>query len=164
MQVQMSASTQQYAPFLPFRHSAYMVCVLLCLLAAILPNLVLAQTIILQPGEHWQKDHTHILCAPNHTDMPETPRFPAQQPLVIEACQYWDDFDRSCLFSKRTHHVGNLVCVEECQHWDDFAKRCLFQTQCRYYHTRRVFVRTVCEKFDGFSRSCLHTQDQLIQR
>ncbi|WP_006786705.1 hypothetical protein [Thiorhodospira sibirica] len=149
--------------------------VIISLLISLLPVAALAQTLILQPGERWQDNGLQIYCAPERTTAPEhsphSPRPPGKPlphsavgaPIVLESCQYWDDFKRSCLFEQRTHHLGALQCVEECQHWDEFARRCLFQTQCTYHPDSRRFVRTQCERFDSFSGRCLHTQDQLLQ-
>lgn len=160
----------QWRPHAHTLHPAWRAIVLL--LITLLPVPALAQTLILQPGERWQDNGLQIYCAPERSAAPEhsprghgrpTPHPSSATPMILESCQYWDDFQRSCLFERRTHHVGSLQCVEECQHWDEFARRCLFQTQCTYHPDSRRFVRTQCERFDSFSGRCLQTQDQLLQ-
>ena len=85
-----------------------------------------------------------------------------QAPLVRTECQFWDDFDKRCLYQRKIMTYGRMQCVEECQHWDDFANECRFATSCTFHRGQRRFVRTVCEEYDAFNATCLRTRQELI--
>ena len=88
----------------------------------------------------------------------------ADIPLALKDCQYWDNFNEKCLFEKTTYTYKNLECVEDCQHWDAFNVTCHYQTKCTFYQAQMAFVRTTCEKFDGFNDTCLKTKEMKIGR
>jgi hypothetical protein len=113
-----------------------------------------AKEITLNLGETYRQGDLSVTCGEPAPEMP----------LAIRACQYWDDFNKKCLFEKTTYSHGNLECVEECQHWDAFYATCHYQTTCTFYPAQRSFVRTACEKFDDFNKSCVQTRETKIAR
>ncbi|ANB02935.1 hypothetical protein ECTOBSL9_2462 [Ectothiorhodospira sp. BSL-9] len=115
---------------------------------------VQAQTIILQEGESWERGGVQVWCGPPPSSV---------RPIVITECQFWDDFDRTCLFERRIHRVGSQECVEECQHWDDFSSTCDFETRCEFHPDQGVFVHTRCEQFDDFFRTCERERARILQ-
>ena len=84
------------------------------------------------------------------------------QALAVRECQYWDDFDKKCLFERITHSYNNVECVEECQHWDSFSNTCNYQTKCTFYPRQEAFVLRTCAEFDDYSRKCLKFREEKI--
>jgi hypothetical protein len=112
-----------------------------------------AKTIVLQAGESYTRGETNIVCQPGSGRN--------ATPLTRTECQYWDDFNKRCLYQRKIMSYGNAQCVEECQHWDDFNNECRFATTCTYHAGQRRFVRTVCEEFDAFNARCVRTRQEL---
>jgi len=111
-----------------------------------------SDTIVLEPGETYRAGDHDITCVPH--------RHP--RPVALGECQYWDDFDKRCLYERKVVSVGALDCVEECQHWDDFRKGCDYATTCTFYPDQGLFVQTSCDEFDTFSRHCLRVKEVKI--
>ncbi len=113
-----------------------------------------AKEISLNPGETYRQGDLTVTCGQPSADIP----------LALKDCQYWDDFNKECLFEKTTYMYRNIECVEECQHWDKFFSTCHYQTKCTFYPAQKSFVRTTCEKFDDFNKVCVQTKDTKIGR
>lgn len=130
--------------------------ILLILLAGILfcTEPIDAKEITLDIGETYQQGDLTITCGPSSIETP----------LAINNCQHWDDFNKKCLFETTTYLYKKLECVEECQYWDKFNNSCHYQTKCSFYPTQKSFVRTTCEKFDTFNKSCERTRETKIGR
>lgn len=118
-----------------------------------------AKEVQLVSGERYSKGDLTVTCSQSSTDITTN-----STPLTLEDCQYWDDFNKKCLFKKTTYVYKNLECVEECQHWDKFKNACYYQSKCTFYPSQKTFIRTTCEKFDGFNNTCLKTNDTKIGR
>ena len=84
------------------------------------------------------------------------------QTLALRECQYWDDFDKKCLFEKTIHTYNDLECVEECQHWDSFSNTCDYQSKCVFSSRQEAFVLSTCAEFDDYSRKCLKVREEKI--
>ncbi len=128
--------------------------VLMVLIAGVifLAGNVGAKEINLSPGETYSQGDLTVTCGQTS----------AETPLALKDCQYWDDFNKECLFEKTTYMYKNLECVEECQHWDKFLSTCHYQTKCTFYPSQNAFVQTTCEKFDDFNNVCVQTKDAKI--
>jgi hypothetical protein len=113
---------------------------------------VSASTVVLTPGESFTSGDTNVVCVPDGSNTP----------LTRTECQYWDEFNKRCLYQRKIVTYGDIQCVEECQHWDDFKNECRFATRCVFHHGQRRFVRTACEEFDAFNATCLRTRQELI--
>lgn len=87
----------------------------------------------------------------------------APRAITLTDCQFWDNFNKVCLYTRKTLRYENLACVEECQHWDSFNKVCLYATTCKFYPDQRAFVRTVCDVFDPTQKVCRQTKQKLIR-
>ena len=83
-------------------------------------------------------------------------------PLALKDCQYWNKFNKKCLFEKTTYVYKSIECVEECQNWDEFFKKCHYQTKCRFYPAQESFVQTTCNTFDHFNKACVQASDTKI--
>lgn len=114
-----------------------------------------AKEVSLNPGETFRQGDLTVTCG-----QPAT----ADMPLALNDCQYWDDFNKKCLFEKTTYMYEHLECVEECQYWDEFSTTCHYRTICTFYPVQKVFVRTACEKFDDFNNTCVKTRETRIGR
>lgn len=110
--------------------------------------------VMLDIGESYSQGDLTVTCGQSSTD----------NPLALNDCQYWDDFNKKCLFEKTTYTYKNLECIEECQHWDEFNRICHYRTKCTFYPPQKAFVRTTCEKFDDFNTTCVKTKDTKIGR
>lgn len=86
----------------------------------------------------------------------------ATTPLSVQDCQYWDDYEKKCLFEKTVFTYKNLQCIEECLHWDAYAKTCNYQTRCAFYPGQEAFVRRTCLEYDDYSHKCLKTGEVKI--
>lgn len=112
-----------------------------------------AKTIVLEPGQSYTSGETNIVCMPGNG---------SAAPISRTECQYWDNFNKQCLYQRKIITYGRAECVEECQHWDDFNHECRFATTCVFYAGQRRFVRTVCDEFDTFNATCVRTRQELI--
>ncbi len=112
------------------------------------PTTLLAKTIVLGVGENYTEGDLNVMCVEQKSE------------AVVEMtdCQYWDDFNNRCLYEKKIFAYNDIECVEECQHWDSFSKRCYYATQCTFYPSAGIFVKTVCEEFDDFKNVCKRTK------
>lgn len=126
--------------------------VLISLIAGVmfLAGHVGAKEISLNVGETYRQANLTVTCGQPLTD---------DIALALKDCQYWDDFNKKCLFEITTYTYKNLKCVEECQYWEKFNNTCHYQTKCSFYPTQRSFVQTTCDKFDDFSKTCVKTSD-----
>lgn len=126
--------------------------VLISLIAGVtfLAGHVGAKEISLDTGETYRQGNLTVTCGQPLTD---------GIALAINDCQYWDNFNKKCLFEITTYTYKNLECVEECQHWEKFNNTCHYKTKCSFYPTQKSFVRTTCDKFDDFKNTCVKTSD-----
>lgn len=111
---------------------------------------VAAKEVSLDTGETYRRGDLTVTCGQPLTE---------DVPLALNDCQYWDDFNKKCLFEKKTYTYKNLQCVEECQYWEKFNSTCHYQTNCSFYPAQQSFVRTTCDKFDDFNNTCVKTHD-----
>jgi len=109
-----------------------------------------AKEVSLNTGETYHQGDLSVTCGQQLT---------VDMPLALNECQYWDSFDKNCLFEKTTYTYKKLECVEECQHWEKFNSTCHYQTKCSFYPAQKSFVRTTCDKFDDFSNTCVKTRN-----
>jgi hypothetical protein len=109
-----------------------------------------AKEVSLEKGETYRQGDLTVTCGQPLTE---------DVPLALKDCQYWDDFNKKCLFEKKTYIYKNLQCVEECQHWAKFNSTCHYQTKCSFDLTQKLFVQTTCDKFDDFNNTCVKTND-----
>lgn len=126
-----------------------------CLLA--FPGVIMAREIRLKKGEVYHDQDLTVICEGRQAGAGA-----AGQALAVRECQYWDDFDKKCLFEKITYTHGNLECVEECQHWDSFNNRCDYQSKCTFYPRQSAFILRTCAEFDDYSRKCLKVREEKI--
>lgn len=113
-----------------------------------------AKEVNLNSGESFSQGDLTVTCGQQS----------AETPMVINACQQWDDFNQKCLFEKKTYIYKHLQCVEECQHWDKFNNTCHYQSKCTFSPPQQAFVHTTCERYDTFNNTCLQTRDTRIGR
>lgn len=116
-----------------------------------------AKEINLNAGEIFHQGDLTVTCGLGQASTDPTA-------LAIKDCQYWDDFDQKCLFEKTTYVYKNIECIEECQHWDEFNSTCHYRNTCTFYPSQKSFVKTTCERFDDFKKTCLQTKDTKISR
>ncbi len=109
-----------------------------------------AKEISLDEGGTYRQGNLIVTCGQPLTD---------DKPLVLNDCQYWDNFNNKCLFEIKTYTYKNLECVEKCQYWEKFNSTCHYQTKCSFYPTQKSFVQTRCDKFDDFKKTCVKTSD-----
>ena len=114
-----------------------------------------AREIRLQPGETYREGDLALRCEAAGAGQ-------AAAPLSLRECQYWDEFNKKCLFEKNILTYQNLECVEECQHWDAFRKTCYYQSRCTFYPDHGSFVLTTCDEYDDFKHKCLRTRESKI--
>lgn len=114
-----------------------------------------AKEVSLDIGETYNQGDLTVTCGQSSS---------VDAPLVLNDCQYWDDFNKKCLFEKKTYTYLNLECVEECQHWEKFNSTCHYQTKCTFYPPQKSFVQTTCDQFDDFNKTCVRTKDRKIGR
>ena len=113
-----------------------------------------AKEINLDAGETYRQGDLTVTCGQSSAD----------SPLALNDCQYWDDFTKKCLFEKTTYVYKTIECIEECQHWQTFNSTCHYRTTCTFYPPQKSFVKTTCERFDDFKKTCLQTKDTKIGR
>jgi hypothetical protein len=111
---------------------------------------VFAKEVILDTGETYRQGNLTVTCGIALTE---------HVPQAFKECQHWDDFNKNCLFEKKTYIYKNLQCVEGCQYWEKFNNTCHYQTKCSFDPGQEWFVRTTCDKFDGFNNTCVNTND-----
>lgn len=114
---------------------------------------VCAKEVSLETGETFRQGNLTVTCGLTLTE---------DVPQALKDCQYWDDFNKKCLFEKTTYVYNTLECVEECQHWDKFSSTCYYRTKCSFFPPQKLFVQTTCDKFDDFNNSCLKKSDKKI--
>lgn len=111
---------------------------------------VIAEEINLHKGETYREGNLTVTCSQPLTNVVA---------LALKNCQYWDKFNEKCLFEITTYTYKNLECIEECQHWDKFFSTCHYQTKCSFYPAKKLFVRTTCDKYDDFNKTCVKTSN-----
>lgn len=120
-----------------------------------LPGAIGAKEVHLQRGEIYRDRDLAVICEGGQAG-------PLGQALAVRECQYWDDFDKKCLFEKTIYTYNNLECTEECQHWDSFNKTCDYQSKCAFYPRQEAFVLSTCAEFDDYSHKCLKIKQEKI--
>lgn len=113
-----------------------------------------ANEVTLDLGETYRHGDLTVTCGQPLTD---------EVPLAIKDCQYWDSFNKKCLFETTTYTYKNIECVEKCQYWKKFNGTCHYQTKCSFYPSQKLFVLTTCDKFDDFKKTCVKTSDIKIE-
>lgn len=114
-----------------------------------------AKEVQLRTGESFREGDLTVTCQGAGPDT---------GPIQLKECQYWDDFEKICLFEKTIFVYRNLQCVEECRHWDSFNNVCHYQTRCVFHPEQESFVRTDCAEFDKFDNKCLKTSEEIVGR
>lgn len=109
-----------------------------------------AKEISLDVGETYRQGELTVTCGQPLTD---------DIPLALNNCQYWDNFNKKCLFERTTYKYKNIDCVEECQSWEEFNNTCHYKTKCSFHPAQKSFVQTTCDKFDDFNNICVKTND-----
>ena len=110
------------------------------------------KNVLLEVGETYQEENITVMCV-------ESKGF---EPVIMKDCQYWDDFNKKCLYEKKTHIAHALECIEDCQHWDRFSNKCFYETKCIFYPSQKLFIKKTCEKFDSFTNSCVKSKESKI--
>ena len=130
---------------------------LLLLLAFLiaLPGITVAKEVHLKKGEVYRERDLSVICEGSQAGF-------LGQAIALRECQYWDDFDKKCLFEKTVYTYNDLECVEECQHWDSFNNVCNYQTKCTFYPRQETFVLKTCAEFDDYSGKCLKSREEKI--
>lgn len=111
-------------------------------------------SVILAPGQTYRAGGDTVICTDGGT----------VKPLAVTECQYWDDFNKKCLYKSTRYVLSGMECVEECQHWDRFFKRCDYAVSCTYHPAQGVFLKKSCADFDTFHKKCLRERQQIIGR
>ena len=120
-----------------------------------LPAIVGAKEVVLQKGEIYRDHDLTVTCDGGHAG-------PLSQAVAVRECQYWDNFDKKCLFEKTVYTYNGVECTEECQHWDAFNKTCDYQSKCTFYPRQETFVLSTCDEFDNYSHKCLRIKQEKI--
>lgn len=110
------------------------------------------KNVLLEVGETYQEESLTVMCVENK----------GAEPVILKDCQHWDDFNKKCLYEKKTQSVHALECIEDCQHWDSFNNKCFYETKCSFYAAQKLFIRTTCEEFDTFTNTCKRTKETKI--
>jgi len=116
------------------------------------PNILSAKTVVLGVGETYTADDLNVICVEQKS----------RALVELKECQFWDDFTDRCLYEKKIFTYGELECIEECQHWEKFNQQCHYATQCTFYPSTGIFVKTICEEFDDFNKVCKRTKQNKI--
>lgn len=111
-----------------------------------------AKNVILGVGETYSEGDLNVMCVQQKRDAL----------IVLKECQFWDDFNKRCLYEKKIYSYGDFECVAECQHWDKFSETCHYEIQCAFYPSPGIFVQTICQEFDEFSHTCKRTKQTKI--
>ena len=120
-----------------------------------LPGVTDAKEVRLKKGEVYRDRDLAVVCEGGQSGS-------MSQTLSLRECQYWDDFDKKCLFEKIIYTYNDLECVEECQHWDSFNNTCDYQSKCTFYPRQEAFVLKTCAQFDDYSHKCLKVREEKI--
>ena len=112
------------------------------------------ETIVLSPGQSFSSGTDTIICSEDGSAVP----------IELKQCQFWDEFNKKCLFESTRYVQQGMECLEQCQHWDDFYSRCDYATSCRYLPDQGVFLETSCSEFDDFSKKCLREKEKILRR
>ncbi len=127
------------------------VCVLLGILS--IGSVAFAgEAVVLTPGQSYNSGEKTVIC----TDGRST------RPIAVTECQYWDEFNKKCLYEATRYVMQGMQCLEDCQHWDSFFKRCDYAVTCKYQPDQGVFVKTSCADFDDFNKKCLRQRQKII--
>jgi len=113
-----------------------------------------ARNVQLKPRETYRGPDLTVTCQGQGGSAPTV--------LSLKECQYWDEFEKKCLFEKTVFSYFDLGCTEECQHWDAFHKTCDYQSRCTFYPAQEAFVRQTCANFDQYSHKCLKIREEKI--
>lgn len=127
--------------------------VMVVLLICCMIDYGMAAELQIRPGESVRVGDATVMCED---------RSVGPAPVIVSECQYWDKYDKRCLFDKRTISTGDLECIEECQHWDSYEKNCEYATKCTNYPDQYLFVRTTCELFDPYEHACRKIKETRI--
>ena len=109
-------------------------------------------TVVLRPGQSFTSGEDTVVCTEKGKS----------GPVAVTECQYWDDFNKKCLYEATRYVTQGMQCVENCQHWDSFFKRCNYAVKCKYQPEQGVFVKTSCVDFDDFNKKCRRQQEKII--
>ncbi len=126
------------------------VLIILIALVTFLAGNIAAKEINLDMGGSYSQGNLTVTCGQSLTD---------DTPLALKDCQYWDNFNKKCLFEMTTYTYKNIECVEKCQHWEKFSSTCHYKTSCTFHPTQESFVQTTCDKYDDFKNTCVKTRD-----
>ena len=107
----------------------------------------------IRPGETVRLGDVTVMCED---------RSSGSTPVALSECQYWDKYDKRCLYEKKTLSADGFECVEDCQHWDSYEKTCEYATKCLHYPDQHLFVRTLCELFDPYDHTCKKAKELRI--
>jgi hypothetical protein len=121
------------------------------LLLAALP--ASAREVVLSTGEAYSDNGLNVRCVERTKP----------QAIILTDCQFWDEFNKVCLYTRKSYHYKDLSCIEECQHWDHFNKSCFYATKCKFYPAQRAFVLTTCDVYDAPENVCRQTKQKLIR-
>ncbi len=128
---------------------------LLFALLIALPGVTHAKEVRLKKGEVYRDRNLAVVCEGGQSGS-------QGQTLSLRECQYWDDFDKKCLFEKTNYTYNDLECIDECQHWDSFNNTCDYQSKCTFYPRQEAFVLKTCAEFDDYSHKCLKVREEKI--
>ena len=109
-------------------------------------------TIVLSPGQSYTSGDDTVICSDGGS----------AEPIALKKCQYWDDFNKKCLYESTRYSLRGMECLEQCQHWDSFFARCDYAISCRYQPEKGIFLETSCAEFDDFNKKCLREQQKII--
>lgn len=111
------------------------------------------QKIILKPGNSYQIDNINIMCV--NEDI--------LSPVSAKECQYYGGYNNDrCIYEKQIFAFEEKKCVEECQHWNTRSKRCSYATKCEFFPDQKIFIKTLCKKFNEFNKKCDEAQEKPI--
>lgn len=109
-------------------------------------------TVILTPGQSYKSGGNTVVCTDGEN----------AAPIAVTECQYWDEFNKKCLFEATRYVLPGMQCLANCQHWDNFFKRCNFAVSCKYMPKQGVFLQTTCVDYDDFNKKCLRQEQKII--
>ena len=108
------------------------------------------QKIILKPGNSYQIDNINVMCVAEEVF----------SPVSTKECQYYGGYKNDrCIYEKQIFTFEEKKCVEECQHWNPRSKRCSYATKCEFFPEQKIFIKTLCKKFNDFNKKCDETQE-----
>ncbi len=121
-------------------------------LISLIPFQTYGKNVLLEVGETYTEEGLNVICIDSKD----------AGAISIKECQHWDEFNSKCLFERKIHIYHDMECIEECQHWDSFNSKCNYATKCTFFAPQKLFIRTTCEEFDSFSKSCKRTKESKI--